>query len=135
MVEISLHILDIAQNSIKAKASLVEHIRNTLEKNKKITLKVPMGSLSEWNLLSGLGLPIRVRLFPIGAAEGEIFTVLEDCGINQTRHLIQVNVSASLLVVLPGENVTVETKVCLPLGERVLVGDVPEIYLDTLGAG
>ncbi len=118
-----------------AKSHLVERIRKSLEENKKFTLKVPMGSLTEWNLFSGMGFPVRVRLFPIESAEGEIYTVLEDCGINQTRHLIRVDVSVSMLVVLPGENVTVETKVSLPLGERVLVGDVPEIYLDTLGAG
>lgn len=118
-----------------AKAKLVSRIESHLENNKKISLSVPVGSLSEWNLFSGHGIPVRVRIFPIGITEGEIFTVLEDCGINQTRHLIQVNVKATLFLVLPGENAKVDTEVTLPLGERVLVGDVPEIYLDTLGAG
>lgn len=118
-----------------AKSHLVERIRSSLEENKKFTLRVPMGSLTGWNLFSGMGFPVKVRLFPIESAEGEIYTVLEDCGINQTRHLIRVDVSVSMMVVLPGENVTVESEVSLPLGERVLVGDVPEIYLDTLGEG
>lgn len=118
-----------------AKAKLVSRIDEHLENNKKITLSVPVGSLSDWNLFSGYGIPIRVRIYPIGITEGEIFTVLEDCGINQTRHLIQVKIKATLFLVLPGENARVETEVTLPLGERVLVGDVPEIYLDTLGVG
>ena len=118
-----------------AKAKLVSRIDQMLEENKRITLSVPVGSLSETNLFSGYGLPIRVRIYPIGITEGEIFTVLEDCGINQTRHLIQVKISVTLFLVLPGENAKVDTEVVLPLGERVLVGDVPEIYLDTLGAG
>ncbi len=118
-----------------AKAHLVDRIRNKIEQEKRITLKVPLGNLTGWNLFSGIGLPVRVLLFPIGVTEGEIYTVLEDCGINQTRHLIQVDIKSSLTVVLPGENKTVETSVTLPLGERVLVGDVPEIYLDTLGEG
>lgn len=118
-----------------AKAKLVEKISESLEKHKKITVTVPFGSLTGWNLFSGFGLPIRVRVHPIGATEGEIYTVLEDCGINQTRHLIQVNITVKMLVVLTGENTTVETHVTLPLGERVLVGEVPEIYLDSIGAG
>lgn len=117
----------------KAKSDLIKRIDSSLEENKKITLKIPLGSLCGWNLFSAFGLPIRVRVFPIGMAEGEIYTVLEDCGINQTRHLIRVDIEARLLVVLPKENTQVQTKITLPLGERVLVGDVPEIYLDNIG--
>ncbi|MBR5295975.1 MAG: sporulation protein YunB [Clostridia bacterium] len=117
----------------KAKADLISRIDTSLEENKRITIKIPFGSLAGWNLFSSLGIPISVRVFPIGMTEGEIYTVLEDCGINQTRHLIQVKIEARLLIVLPEETTQVETEVCLPLGERVLVGDVPEIYLDNIG--
>ncbi|MBR2616113.1 MAG: sporulation protein YunB [Clostridia bacterium] len=118
-----------------AKAKLVRRIDEALEKKKRITLSVPLGSVSGWNLFSGIGFPVRIKLFSIGMTEGEIDTVLEDCGINQTRHLIRIRIRARLLAVLPGENAEVETEVTLPLGERVLVGEVPEIYLDTLGVG
>lgn len=118
----------------KAKSILVSRIAKRLEENKKIPLSVPLGSLTDWNLFSGVGIPMKIKLYPIESVEGEIHTELEDCGINQTRHLIEVTVQAKLLVVLPGENVEAKTQVRLPLGERVLVGDVPEIYLDTIGA-
>ncbi len=117
----------------KAKSELIARIDTALEENKKITVKIPFGSLSGWNLFSSLGFPVRIRVFPIGMTEGELYTVLEDCGINQTRHLIRVDIKTRLLIVLPGENTKVETEVSLPLGERVLVGDVPEIYLDNIG--
>ncbi len=117
----------------KAKSTLVSRISEALEREGSVEMEVPFGLLTGWNLFSERGIRIRFRLFPIEFAEGEIYTVLEDCGINQTRHLIQVKVSASLMAVLPQENIEVETEVTLPLGERVLVGEVPEIYLDTLG--
>jgi len=119
----------------EAKATLVSRISQALEDKKSFYLSVPLGNLTGWNLFSGMGFPLRIKLYPIEMAEGEIYTVLEDCGINQTRHLIQITVRAKLLVVLPGENTQVETEVVLPIGERVLVGEVPEIYLDTIGAG
>ena len=117
----------------RVKATLVERIDEALEKNKKIKLSVPFGSISGWNLFSGYGIPVKMKIYPIGMTEGEIQTELEDCGINQTRHLIRVEIRARLLIVLPGENTRAETCVTLPLGERVLVGDVPEIFLDSIG--
>jgi len=117
----------------KASARLVKALDEALSKKKTISFSVPVGSLGGWNLFSGLGFPVRARIFPIGSARGEIYTVLEDCGINQTRHLIRVDVTVKLHLVLPDENAEVETRVSLPLGERVLVGDVPEIYLDNIG--
>ena len=117
----------------KAKAKLVRYIDDALAKKKRIALSVPLGSLGGWNLFSGLGFPVRVRIFPIGSTSGTIYTVLEDCGINQTRHLIRVDISAKLHLVLPEKSIEIETEVSLPLGERVLVGDVPEIYLDNIG--
>lgn len=117
-----------------AKSEIVERIDKSLSNNKYITVSVPFGTLTGINLFSAKGFPVRVRVYPIGIAEGEIYTELEDCGINQTRHLISIKVNAEIYLILPDENRSVSTEVILPLGERVLIGDVPEIYLDNIGA-
>lgn len=119
----------------QSRALIVKAVDSALESRKKVTVSVPFGSLSGWNLFSGVGLPVIVKVHPIGATEGEIYTVLEDCGINQTRHLIRVDIKVILTCVLPEENCTVEAEISVPLGERVLVGEVPEIYLDSIGTG
>ena len=117
-----------------AKSRLVKAVDDSLSAEKKIKISLPLGSLTRWATVSGRGIPVSVRVYSEGIAEGEIFTVLEDCGINQTRHLIQIKIRAELFFVLPGEVREVTTQVILPLGERILVGDVPEIYLDNIGA-
>lgn len=117
----------------QASATLVQRLNAALEESGNIRLSVPVGSLGGWNLFSGLGFPVRARIFPIGSAYGKIYTVLEDCGINQTRHLIRVDVKISVHLILPDKTVPIQADVSLPLGERVLVGDVPEIYLDNIG--
>lgn len=117
----------------KASAKLVKRIDDALSEQKRIKLSVPLGSLGGWNLFSGIGFPVRARIFPIGSTDGRIYTVLEDCGINQTRHLIRVEINAKLHLVLPEKSIEVATQISIPLGERVLVGDVPEIYLDNIG--
>lgn len=117
----------------KAKSQIVKELDKALSEKRKVDITLPFGSLVGWNLTSGRGFPVKVKVFPVGMAEGEIYTVLEDCGINQTRHMIRVDVTAKMIIVMPGENMEVKTSVSLPLGERVLVGDVPEIYLDNIG--
>jgi sporulation protein YunB len=117
----------------KAKSILIRRIDESLEEHSKIKISVPLGAITKSNLLSGRGYPVTVRISPVSMTEGEIFTVLEDCGINQTRHLIQVKIRANLMLFFSGETKEIETEIILPIGERVLVGDVPEIYLDNIG--
>lgn len=117
----------------KAKAVLIRRIDQALEENQKIKVIVPFGAITDSGLLSGRGFPVAVRISPISMTEGEIFTALEDCGINQTRHLIQVKIKAELMLIFSGETKKVESEITLPIGERVLIGDVPEIYLDNIG--
>ena len=132
----NVNFLEVNTNELsQSRALIVKTIDSALKQRKKVTVSVPFGTLSGWNLFSGVGLPVRVKVHPIGATEGEIYTVLEDCGINQTRHLIRVDVKVVLMCVLPEENCTVEAEISVPLGERVLVGEVPEIYLDSIGTG
>ena len=116
-----------------ASAKLVQYVDRALSEKRYVTISVPIGSLGGWDLFSGIGFPVRTKIFPIGTTKGKIYTVLEDCGINQTRHLIRVDIVAKLHLVLPNDSPEVKTELSSPLGERVLVGDVPEIYLDNIG--
>lgn len=118
----------------KAKSILIRRIDQKLEEDNKIRISFPLGAITESNLLSGRGFPVTVRISPVSMTQGEIFTTLEDCGINQTRHLIQVKIKAELMLIFSGNTRKIETEITLPIGERVLVGDVPEIYLDNIGA-
>ncbi len=117
----------------QARAELVREIDKSLQKENKMSIRVPLGSLAGWNLFSGMGFPVRVRIHPIGITNGQIDTVLEDCGINQSRHLIRLRIRSKLVIILPNENTEVETELVLPMSEKILVGDVPEIYLEKIG--
>lgn len=132
----NVNFLEVDTNALsEARAMIVREIDEALKARRSVTVSVPLGSLGGWNLFSGIGLPVRVKVHPIGAVESDVYTVLEDCGINQTRHLIRIDVKISMLCVLPEESCEVTGEVSVPLGERVLVGEVPEIYLDSIGTG
>ena len=52
-------------------------------------------------------------------------------GINQTLHRIFLNIDAQLSVVIPGVDVTVNTETEVLLAESVIVGKVPDTYLQS----
>ena len=110
------------------RAVLVERITQAIDKKRSFTLSVPAGSLTDSGILSWLSLPIRVRYTPLGAVYGDIVTEFSDSGVNQTRYSVSAEVRVTILLLLPGENPTTEAVVGFPLGEILVVGDVPRWY-------
>ena len=65
-----------------------------------------------------------------GCAVTDIISEFKSAGINQTCHRILVNVSVNIYVYEFGKNLTdtVECECCI--AETVIVGAVPEAYVD-----
>lgn len=92
-------------------------------------MSIPLGTIFDWELFSGLGPDIHVRVLYTGTASAEFENAFSSAGINQTCHQINFHVNAEISVLLPGrqEKTTVSTKVCV--AETVIVGKVPQTYL------
>ena len=73
-------------------------------------------------------LPVRVRTAAVPTADFE--NVFTSAGINQTLHRIMLNVRVECTLLIPGGTVdtTVEAQVCA--AETLLVGQVPDSYLE-----
>ena len=58
-------------------------------------------------------------------------STFESVGINQTKHSIYLNVIADISIVMPSrtENFAVPTEILV--GESVIVGQVPDAYLQS----
>lgn len=93
-------------------------------------LEIPLGNLSGVMLLSALGPNIRVKVQSVGDVTTEYRNEFTAAGVNQTHHSIYLDVSATIYLLIPGKvlPVTVEESVCL--AETVIVGDVPDTYLN-----
>lgn len=107
--------------------SLVEKLEN-LEAGQ---LGVPLGNLTGWMLFSGLGPKLRVSIESVGDVVTEVYNRFDSAGINQTHHQVLMDISATVHLFIPGEivSVTVDTTVCL--AETVLIGSVPNSYIQT----
>ncbi|MBQ3866142.1 MAG: sporulation protein YunB [Clostridia bacterium] len=111
----------------RLRSLMVERISGAVDQKRSFTLSVPAGSLTDSGLLSWLSLPIRVRYAPLGAVAGEICTEFSGSGINQTRYAVYARIEVDVTLLLPGENPVTSAAVTVPLGETVVVGQVPRL--------
>ena len=92
---------------------------------------VPLGNLTGWMLFSGLGPKLRVSIDSVGDVVAEVRNQFDSAGINQTHHQVLMDLSVTVHLFIPGEvtSVTVDTTMCL--AETILIGTVPNSYLQT----
>lgn len=94
---------------------------------------VPLGAFSGILLLGDNGQDVKVEVETVGIAECNFRSLFEVVGINQVRHSLYIDIVATANVVLPLYAKDVFCESSLLLCENVIVGDVPEFYLQNQG--
>ena len=94
---------------------------------------IPLGSFFLPELLSGKGPVIPVHILSIRNSDAAFASNFSQAGINQTLHQLTLLVSVDVAVLVLGktEHFTVESEVVV--AETVIVGTVPDTYLQTGG--
>ena len=94
---------------------------------------IPLGSLFLPELLSGKGPAIPVHILAIRNSDANFVSHFEQAGINQTLHKLTmvVSIDVSVLALAETTSFTMESEVVV--AETVIVGDVPETFLQTGG--
>lgn len=98
-------------------------------------LSIPVGSLTGVSLFSGRGFTLPVEVVAVGSAHGDFQSRFTSAGINQTRHRILLEVTVSVEILLPGETMATEVSAQVPVAETVIVGQVPDTYLELSSGG
>ena len=96
--------------------------------HERMTVRIPLGSLSGSALLSGKGPDVRVKLAVSQKITCAVRGDFTESGINQTLHRVFLRVTVEVCVLLPGavQTFSVPTDVCV--AETVIIGKVPEAY-------
>jgi sporulation protein YunB len=94
---------------------------------------VPLGSIILPELFSGTGPKIPVRILTIRNSDASFSSNFVHAGINQTLHqlIMTVGVDVSVLVLGRAISFTVSSEVVV--AETVIIGDVPDTFLQTGG--
>lgn len=97
------------------------------------TLGVPLGSLFDFDLLWAKGPVVEVHSLVAGTVTADVRSEFRSAGINQTLHRVLLDVEAPLTVLLPGSRGTTVVQVTVCVAETVIVGKVPQTYLNMAG--
>lgn len=94
---------------------------------------IPLGSLFLPEFLSGKGPAIPVHILSIRNSDANFASNFTQAGINQTLHQLIMEVSVDVAVLVLGETSSFTISSEVVVAETVIVGDVPNTFLQTTG--
>lgn len=94
---------------------------------------IPIGSLILPELLSGKGPMIPVHILSIRNSDAIFSSDFTQAGINQTLHQVKMEVSVDVAVLVLGRTNSFTINSEVVVAETVIVGDVPNTFLQTGG--
>ena len=93
-------------------------------------LDINLGTFSGIPFFIGRGPIVKLKLVPIGAVTSSFTSQFRSVGINMTQHTIYLNIEVHVSIVLPIKSYEVYSTNQVMLAESVIVGQVPEVYLN-----
>ena len=92
-------------------------------------LPINIGTFTGIPFLIGRGPIIKLNLVPIGVVSGKFDSEFSAVGINMTKHTLFLYIDVHVSIVLPIESYDIYSKNQVLLAESIIVGKVPEVYL------
>lgn len=117
----------------RLKTATLDIINESLLSEESSHLGVPIGSLFLPEFLSGKGPSIPLRILAIQNSDATFSSRFSQAGINQTLHQLIMNVSVDVAVLVMGKTDSFTVSAEVVVAETVIVGDVPETFLQTGG--
>ena len=120
-----------SKNVNQLNSSIISITQQKLEEEQNLQINVPLGNFSGIPILNGLGSNVAIKLTPIGSVTTKFVSQFSSVGINQTIHKIYINITATVCVLLPlyTQNINVTSQILV--GECIIVGEIPNVYLNT----
>lgn len=104
-------------------------LRNAGKRVSAQKVYVPLGAALGLTLFAGSGPRIPISIVPVGTVQTDFETEFEACGINQTRHKVYLQLSASIRIVIPTGAKTTNVSANMLVAESIIIGKVPESFV------
>lgn len=101
------------------------------------SVRIPLGLLFKNDLFAYYGPKVPFKMTPVGSVNTSYRSEFQAAGINQTRHIVYLDVKSNVQVVVPLARNMIEISSSIPIAESIIVGKVPEFYanLDNMQGG
>lgn len=97
----------------------------------KFPVKIAIGSFSGISILSGVGPKIAFNVSPFGEVVCSFTSNFDSAGINQTYHKLYLIILLKVNIVFPFERLQVLSDSEVLLCETLIIGKIPEVYLNS----
>lgn len=94
-------------------------------------INIPLGTFTGMPIFVGRGPDINIKMLPIGSINCKFKSEFINAGINQTNHKIYLTVTSKVSVILPTANQNIETTTQIMIAESIIVGKIPQTYLQS----
>ena len=91
-------------------------------------ISVPLGTITGIAFFSGKGPALKVYFTPVGSVQSAFNSKFVSSGINQTLYKVNLELTASVKLVMPGVAETIKVSAQAAIAESIIVGDVPQVY-------
>ena len=98
------------------------------------TVRIPIGNLTGVNLLMGRGPKVPVEIVTLTSSRVEFNNQIVTAGINQTKHQIALLLKVDIDILVPWGSESTQVQSEVLIADTVVVGQVPETYLDMNGS-
>ncbi|MCL2698417.1 MAG: sporulation protein YunB [Oscillospiraceae bacterium] len=120
-------------NRLKSRSALL--INEAVGGLEKMNIGISLGTISGVGFLYGRGPVLPVRVLPKSYANTTLISEFTSAGINQTLHRIIMEVEVEVAIIIPGFNQTMTVQTNYIVAETVIVGEVPNMYVQVSGTG
>lgn len=115
-------------NQMKAEAAI--RIQEAMSAVNETVIELPLGTLTGYELLAGVGPRMRVQLMPYGRVAVNFKSDFAAVGVNQTRLTVSLEAKATVGIALPTARISREIVTELPVEQTIIVGKVPDNYVN-----
>ena len=109
--------------------------QQNVDKLSKKGINVPIGAFLPSVVLAGQGPEITVNFVSNGYVDCNFTSEFVDAGINHTLHKIYIKIVADISLIIPASNTNITSEQEVLVSESVLVGKVPDTYLNVTNLG
>ena len=124
----------ISTNSLQINMLARELAKASQEKLENLGAKgidIPLGTFTGMPIFVGRGPSVNIKMLPIGSITCKFNSEFINAGINQTNHKIYLTVVSNISVILPTANHKIETTTQIMIAESIIVGEIPDTYLNS----
>lgn len=106
-----------------------------LNNKKKSGIDVPFGYLVGGQLFGESMPSVKVNFRQIGNVTSKFSSTFKDAGINQTLHTVNLTLKVDALLMVPNNNIAIDSEITIPVCETIIIGNVPSEYRKYMESG